>query len=377
MGSNFTRQELYELVWKRPLSTIAKEIGISGSALGKACRRAGITRPDQGYWAKLKAGKPTQKRPLANRFPGASDTIYIGGMQDYYRYGRTENIEEPIGPQPTFDEAIDALQARIKKIVGKVPYPTLSSGTHPIITKLLVQDEERRESTWQNPYYDAAIDKRRLRLFNAIFLHCHGIGCTPYMSLSKYDDKDRDATIRVGEQRVSLTLLASDKNKRVKNNSNRLRLSINSSRNEHDSDSWEDSDGYRIEKSLREVIEKILLAGELQHRKQVQRQYKWEVERRAELLERERQRIIEEKRLADELRIQQERERVELLLSEATALQQAVTIRDYVKTIQNKSADLNATIEAIDKWSKWALEQADRIDPLKSLSFLDYEKSNS
>ncbi len=156
-----------------------------------------------------------------------------------------------------------------------------------------------------------------------------------------------------------------------------MQLSIGSQRDECDRDTWEDSEGYRIEKSLREIIEKILLVGEIYYREHVQYQYEWKIERREQLIEEERQRIIEEKRLAEELRIQQEKERVERLLSESTALQQAGTIRDYVKAIQDKSADIDVTIEEIDKWSKWALEQADRIDPLKSLSFLDYEKSNS
>lgn len=109
----------------------------------------------------------------------------------------------------------------------------------------------------------------------------------------------------------------------------------------------------------------------------MQHQYKWKVKRREQLLEEECQRIFEEKRLAEELRIQQENERVERLLSEATALQQAGTIRAYVKAIQEKSADIDATIEKIDKWSKWALERAERIDPLKSMSFLSYDEPNS
>ncbi len=156
-----------------------------------------------------------------------------------------------------------------------------------------------------------------------------------------------------------------------------MQLSIGSRCDDCDSNTWEDSDGCRIEKSLREIIERILLTGEIQYREQVQHQYKWKVKRREQLLEEERQRIFEEKRLAEELRIQQENERVERLLSEATALQQAGTIRAYVKAIQEKSADIDATIEEIDKWSKWALEQAERIDPLKSMSFLSYDEPNS
>ena len=35
----FTRQQLYELVWKEPLSTIAKKYMISDTGLKKICKR--------------------------------------------------------------------------------------------------------------------------------------------------------------------------------------------------------------------------------------------------------------------------------------------------------------------------------------------------
>ena len=48
----FTRQELFDRVWSTPLLVLAKEIGISDVALGKACRRARVPLPGRGYWAK-------------------------------------------------------------------------------------------------------------------------------------------------------------------------------------------------------------------------------------------------------------------------------------------------------------------------------------
>ena len=45
MGRTFTRKELYDLVWSKPLRSIAQEIGVSDVAVGKACLRAGIPRP--------------------------------------------------------------------------------------------------------------------------------------------------------------------------------------------------------------------------------------------------------------------------------------------------------------------------------------------
>ena len=53
----FSRQELFDRVWSTPLLVLAKEIGISDVALGKACRRARLPLPGRGYWA-----KPEQRR---------------------------------------------------------------------------------------------------------------------------------------------------------------------------------------------------------------------------------------------------------------------------------------------------------------------------
>lgn len=49
----FTREEIYELVWRRPVLAIASELGVSDVALSKACRRAGVPLPGCGYWASV------------------------------------------------------------------------------------------------------------------------------------------------------------------------------------------------------------------------------------------------------------------------------------------------------------------------------------
>ena len=51
------RSELYELVWTRPVTELAKEFGISDVALAKRCRALNIPLPPRGYWAKVAAGQ--------------------------------------------------------------------------------------------------------------------------------------------------------------------------------------------------------------------------------------------------------------------------------------------------------------------------------
>lgn len=60
----FTREELYRIVWERPVLVIAKEVGVSDVAVAKACRKAGIPLPSRGHWASAKAGRAVNMPPL-------------------------------------------------------------------------------------------------------------------------------------------------------------------------------------------------------------------------------------------------------------------------------------------------------------------------
>ena len=60
MEKLLTRAELYEMVWARPATKVGADLGISGVALGKICRRHEVPVPERGHWAKLAAGKPVR-----------------------------------------------------------------------------------------------------------------------------------------------------------------------------------------------------------------------------------------------------------------------------------------------------------------------------
>ena len=46
------REELYQLVWAEPITTLAKQYGLSDVGLAKVCKRHKIPKPERGYWAK-------------------------------------------------------------------------------------------------------------------------------------------------------------------------------------------------------------------------------------------------------------------------------------------------------------------------------------
>ena len=59
-----TRRDFYERVWAEPIDVLAKKWGLSGRGLAKACRRARVTVPPRGYWAKVHHSQHPRRPPL-------------------------------------------------------------------------------------------------------------------------------------------------------------------------------------------------------------------------------------------------------------------------------------------------------------------------
>lgn len=65
MRRELSRDELFALVWERPTSEVAKELGVSDVALAKLCKRLQVPKPPRGYWAKVQSGRTPRRPPLA------------------------------------------------------------------------------------------------------------------------------------------------------------------------------------------------------------------------------------------------------------------------------------------------------------------------
>lgn len=60
----YDRETLYKEVWAMPVTEVSKRYHVSDVALHKVCKSLDIPTPPQGYWAKLRAGKPVKCLPL-------------------------------------------------------------------------------------------------------------------------------------------------------------------------------------------------------------------------------------------------------------------------------------------------------------------------
>ena len=59
-----SREELFRMVWSKPISHLQNELGVSNVSIAKACRRAKIPVPGSGYWQ-----KPAESRPPTPLLP--------------------------------------------------------------------------------------------------------------------------------------------------------------------------------------------------------------------------------------------------------------------------------------------------------------------
>lgn len=81
MNGDLSREELFLLVWERPIKEVAKELGISDTVLNKQCRQLQVPKPPPGYWMQIKSGKRPRK-PLLNEFSDQISKFHGNQAQD-------------------------------------------------------------------------------------------------------------------------------------------------------------------------------------------------------------------------------------------------------------------------------------------------------
>ncbi len=51
-----TREQLYDLVWSKPMTVVAADFGMSDVAFAKHCKKLNAPVPWRGYWQRVEHG---------------------------------------------------------------------------------------------------------------------------------------------------------------------------------------------------------------------------------------------------------------------------------------------------------------------------------
>ncbi|MGJ5176371.1 hypothetical protein ACQR16_23450 [Bradyrhizobium oligotrophicum] len=376
--TTISREALYDLVWTEPVRAIAQRMGVSDVWLKKCCAKADIPVPDRGYWAKLRADKKVIRQKLPPRSPGMATDVTIGsGPRSYLWPPNPEAVlAAPPPTEPTFAESIEAVAVRVDQSLGKIRFVRDLGSAHSLIRHLLDEDALRRLKPSDAPYrlryseplFDSPFERRRLRILNNLFLALIKARHQPWLG-----EQARNVGVTVGSQKISFTLdhpraraQASGRIQTPHEAYETLRLEIPAT-----GDSWADDDSGRIEDRLREIILKLIVAGEIQYRANAHAVYENACRRRAEMERRLAEQRDEADRLAREKVIKAEAEQRKMLLRMAADHRAAQDIRAFVAAAITAFGSEKAEESPVAGWTAWALGVADQIDPVRRLQITE------
>ncbi|WP_417620069.1 hypothetical protein [Oceanihabitans sediminis] len=349
--TTFTRQELYDLVWSKPVSHIAKEYGFSDNGIRKICKKYNIPLPNSGYWSKLKFNKKVVKTKL----PKQDDNPQI-------------SLEKTNPQLYAGDNPLSKLALRKKEILQaglNITVPEQLSNPHHLIksTKEYYKQVEiaRKKGGWghdvdsskalsisvANNLYPRAF-RFMDTLLKLIEKRGHKIEC------NKYNTK-----VIIKGQSYSIRLI--EKSKRVKRETSysydtfdleptgNICLKIDHS---YPIKEWSDGKIKKLEDRLVDILAWLEIKGEEDEQRSIENAIRQK--------KRDEEREIEE---ALQKQKDEELAKFEGLFKSAERFQKSQYLRNFIQEFEDyaiKSKTLNPEKQ---EWINWAKEKADWYDP--------------
>jgi hypothetical protein len=365
-------QDLQDFAWSAPLRDLATKIGISDVGLKKLFISYGVITPPQGYWNKVNAGKSVPKSPrVAPRRPGEH-----GRTQLDARFANLLTVVEPMsshGPfaSPAVPEDLELLYDAELKVIGSVPAPRKLERVHSGLAQIFKKEDQRRERVaasswhWDTPKFESALDKRPLRILNALFL---ALGRRGYRAAAHERDDELHATAIIGDTRVGVQIRIAGKHRTVRVHgrdrpapdlptSMPLALIIDADLSGKLRSRWEDDQSGRLETKLGPIAASVIVAGEANFRHGLKQAEEWA----------EQSRRREEKRRAEAIAARNA-VRLKHLRQSGDLLRQAEDLRILIARVREAVTAGSVPLEdaALQDWEKWANAEADLLDPILS-----------
>lgn len=349
-----SREELYNLVWSKPLCILAEEYSISDTGLKKICKKHNIPLPRQGHWQKVKYGKAVTQIELPEI---QNDQVQI-------------NLSINEGERTTEGSYLSKY-LRLKKEIEnnkslKLKVPDKLTKSHPLIIKTRSDLKTKKPGIWNNTngllissqnVLNLQVSKsnilRALKFMNSLIVLLqqreHDIiveNCKTYALV--YNEK---LEIRCREILKRVLIEENPSWNRYDNiPSGRLKLIYEDI---YPRKEWKDGKELVLEDQLAKIITFFELKS-----KEIKAQRK-EHDEWKRLYEIKQKKEEEFKKLQE-----QELHNFQLLLTNSDLLFKAENMRNYISRVKDMSLKKgNHSIE-INNWIDWANQKANWLDPL-------------
>lgn len=382
MSVDLTRQELYDLVWSKPMMHAAKQFGISDVMLGRICKERNVPRPPRGYWANLhatsakKVGRFT-KPPLPNfPEPNASFDSFIRNEYAEREALRTdefdpEDLNDPIRPPPAPpSESMDEFRERIEAVFPKLPDPEAITTSHPIVQHLMDYDVTlaalKRRGEWESPRYKDDKGKQCLLWLNSLL---HWFECLGF-EIVRRGKKNFTFHIDFLGHRKGFVFFIDERHLPPVQRKALKRTHSRTYCFRWDQETHKYAKGknyYEFEtittECVKQIVMDVVMHDEQEYRSSLISNYRWRVERRESAIERREHQIqlaAAKKRKALE-RLLADRE--DMMSTAVASMNHADQIRDLIAIMQSKSQTAKKPIKDFERWVRWATHHANTLDP--------------
>ena len=381
MTKNISREALYELVWSKPMTHVAKELGISDVMLGKMCKEQLVPKPPRGYWANLGSDKKrvVYVRPeLPDLFQKKND--FNQWVLDDYKLReslRTDKFDsddliDPVRePPPPYTETLPQFRERMARVMPVLPNMETFKVMHPLIRAIneadLQLEEAHKKDRWApSPQFRRLQGRKQLRLFN-VFVSCFQVlGFEPSVRGRKY----LVFSARVFDQPKKFNVFLKHYNPsaaEMRRFKTTKRTTYCFAWTEDDEEVTRGKNYYEFEalsaESVKTVVLDLLVKREEVYRRSVFFEYSYNVRARKEAIEMKQRRAEKLVELREQAEVQLIETRTKLLRQAIERMQYADQIRNLISAIKDKASNQVVSKE-LDRWAAWAVEQADAIDPL-------------
>jgi hypothetical protein len=380
----WNRDELYKDVWSRPLTALMSKYGVSAVAIGKTCRKLEVPLPGRGYWAKKANGHPVAQKPLPK----------VHEIRRIERYQRPPEPEPPAKPTPKPEFPVEPEdRADIEDInrmlmsgdfAVKKPRKAL---LHPLIVaaRNMLRQGFVFKGIAQEPRDELCVDirvskgalSRALAIFASVIavLEDHGMKIEVRWADQPYGGaRSCETTARIFGERIRFGLTERIHRVRMLDPSaiptpsgrprymyryeptGELSIHIHSD-TKHFESSWHDREERKIESTIPEFVASLMKVG-VEHRRRTA------IKNQEQFFQNLRWKELGQLKA----QIEAEEARIQRLQKNAENWHRAKQIREYVFARVEQMCEKGKPLgpkTALGRWAVWALQQADRIDPLR------------
>jgi len=350
-----TRDQLYEAIWSKPTTAVAKEFGISDVAIAKICKKLDIPKPKLGYWAKKQHGKRVRQIALPPVKPGTPETYTIHPSTGV---SLPEKVQESISLHHAF-ETDEQNRIIVKDTLRNV---------HPLVR----QTNDKLQSAYADQYNRLSLGSNRLDIWvgkdsarRALLIMDALIKALERRGypVSLEGDHKTTTTVEVQDQQIAFGITEAVKRiERIQDDDREYSwgrnwdyiptgtLALEIKERFHGQKVIRDGKTQRLEDCLNRFTLLLIKAAEIIKIEDVEREARWrEYEK-----EREREQLAQRKRELEKVRSEQ-------FFKSANDWQQCQMVRTYISAITSSENTASNQTE-IKAWITWSTEKLETLE---------------